>query len=298
MQPVHKERLKTRNMKPCFLPAALLLLAISLSTSLEAQEFFDSGGIVEKMSFDEKLRNIRSIVIEGDERATTARSHEKIDKALQGFLETEFMVRFKDIKLEAEILAATFKAHSPKLAPEDVARVKRGYSQVADEFNLLLLDIKKDFMDGKTMKLIKSHPDMYSNSLQYKLRELKDDYSQHFERTVAEVIGSDTYSAIPLAAIFGLIKLAVDVTNYIAMANFESRRVKEEHLNTFFIEPYSFRAWEDIEISEGDIYNQAMQTMDEEHPQVNRDTMPDDLTDPFIRDGQDVNSAKPKKKKN
>ncbi len=224
----------------------------------DAQDYYEEG-YVEKMSFEEKLLHIRSIMIEGDEMATMARSQNKIDKALEGFLQTEFMEKYKEIKLEAEILAATFKAHSQVMAPSEVSRVKKAYTLIADQFNTLLLDIKNDFLDRKKLKAIRSQPEMYSNSLQYRLGELKDDYSQNFERIVAETTGSDMYSAVPLAAIFGMIKLAVDFTNYISTAKFQMRKVKEEHLLAYFIEPYKFKDWIDIEISEGDIYDQAMQ---------------------------------------
>ncbi|MEM6378401.1 MAG: hypothetical protein AAF705_09315 [Bacteroidota bacterium] len=256
--------------------------------SLSAQDFFEEEGFVQKMSFEEKLFHIRGIMVEGDQQASMARTHKKIDKALRGFLETEFMDKYKEMKLEAETLAATFKAHSQSLSPAQVSEVSKAYTKVADKFNLLLVEIKTDFMDRKKLKTIRDHPDMYSNSLQYKLRELKDDYSRDFELVVAEMTGSDSYSAIPLAAIFGMIKLAVDFTNYLSTMSYEARRVKEEHLNEFFLEPYSFMPWDDIMVSEGDIYN---------HAKENGEYTPDEEgeMDPFEDD--EINSAKPKKKK-
>jgi hypothetical protein len=275
--------MKTRNVY-----IALLSLFFFVGWNvLSAQDFFEED-FVQKMSFEEKLLHVRSIMVEGDQQATIARSQKKVDKALQGFLETEFMEKYKEMKLEAETLAATFKAHSQRLTPKEVSRVRIAYAKIADKFNLLLVDIKNDFMDRKKLKTIRTHPDMYSNSLQYKLRELKEEYSRDFEVVVAETTGSDMYSAAPLAAIFGMIKLAVDFTNYLATARFEARRVKEEHLQMYFIEPYSFSHWDEIMVSEGDIYNQAMETQD--YPQADNSEM-----NPFEDD--EVNSAKPKKKK-
>ncbi len=275
-------------MKTRILNTVLFILVFCINfSSVSAQEFFEEE-FVQKLSFEEKLLHIRGIMVEGDERATMARSHQKVDKALQGFLETEFMEKYKEIRLEAEILAATFKAHSQKLSPNEVSTVQKSYAKIADKFNVLLIEIKNDFMDRKKLKTIRNHPDMYSNSLQYKLRELKDDYSRDFEVVVAEMTGSDMYSAAPLAAIFGMIKLAVDFTNYLVTANFEARKVKEEHLQMYFVEPFRFKHWDDIMVSEGDIYNQAMENQD--YPQVNNNEV-----DPF---DEEVNSAKPKKKKN
>lgn len=256
--------------------------------SLSAQEFFEEGEFVQKMTFEEKLFHIRGIMVEGDERATMARTHKKIDHALRGFLETEFMEKYKEMKLEAETLAATFKAHSQSLSPAQVSEVSKAYSKVADKFNLLLVEIKTDFMDKKKLKTIRDHPDMYSNSLQYKLRQLKDDYSRDFELVVAEMTGTDSYSAIPLAAIFGMIKLAVDFTNYLSTMSYEARRVKEEHLNEYFIQPYKFTPWDEIMVSDGDIYNHAMEN--EEYSPGGEEKM-----NPF--EDPQPDSAKPKKKK-
>ena len=134
------------------------------------------------------------------------------------------------------------------------------YTRIADEFNRFLVQIKRDFMDRKKLKVIKNSKELYANSLQYQLRELQDSYSQDFERVVAEVTGSDMYAAIPLASILGLIKLAKDFTEYLVRAHYEARRVKEEHLNQFLLEPYSFRSWFEIEMLEGDIYNNFDET--------------------------------------
>ncbi|MBK7870677.1 MAG: hypothetical protein IPJ74_08335 [Saprospiraceae bacterium] len=273
-------------MKPGIFYITILTLAFCICfNSLHAQGFSEEE-FVQKLTFEEKLTHIRGIMVEGDERASTARSQKKIDKALQGFLETEFMQKYKEIKLEAETLVAAFKAHSQKLAPDDVREVKKAYAKIADKFNMFLVEIKYDFMDRKKLKTIHDQPDMYSNSLQYKLSELKDEYSQDFQVVVAEATGSELYSAVPLVAIFGLIKLAVDFTNYLATANFEARRIKEEHLRDYFLMPYSFRSWEEIEISEGDIYNHAMENQD--YPQENGEVNPFE---------EETNSAKPKPKK-
>lgn len=198
-------------------------------------------------AFDETLQHMRELVLFEDERAEAARSYTKIDEALQVFLETDFMKKYKEIRLDSESLIYTFKAHSVDFTPEEVAKVKKEYTKIADQFNLLLNDIKKDLMDPKKIKYIKNYPDMYSASLELRLRELRDDYAQNFEKSVAEITGNDSYSAIPLAAIISMVKLTVDFTNYLVRAHFESRKIKEEHLNAFLIEPYSFKVWDSID---------------------------------------------------
>lgn len=135
--------------------------------------------------------------------------------------------------------------------------------------------------------MIRFNKDVYANSLQYRLRELKDLYSHDFELVVAEVTGSDEYSAIPLAAILSLIRLAQDFTEYLINANYEARRVKEEHLNQYLIEPYRFRDWIEIEMIEGDIYNNFdnnYNSMDQYSPEMETTEESLDEITPFEED--------------
>ncbi len=218
--------------------------------------FFDESSQKESFDFEGTLMNVRGILVESNDQqqAVLGRSQKKLDKALQGFLNTAFMDRYREIKLEAESLAGTFKALSQKFSPKEVGRVRHSYNKIATKFNILLTEVKNDFMDRKKLKLIRKEPEMYSNSLQFKLSELKDEYSEEFERSVAEITGSEVYAAVPLGAILGLIKLSIDFTNFLASASYEARRVKEEHLMMYLMEPYRFRSWEDIPIGEGDYY--------------------------------------------
>ncbi|MBK8501703.1 MAG: hypothetical protein IPL46_05565 [Saprospiraceae bacterium] len=157
-------------------------------------------------NFAANLEHVRGVMTDraNQQNAIVAKQFMKLDKTLHGFLQTEFMLKFRELKIEAEALASTFKAQANHIPPQDVAKVKRAYIKIADQFNLLLVEIKRDFLDKKKMKMIRFNKDVYANSLQYRLRELKDVYSHDFERVVAEITGSDEYSAIPLAAILAL----------------------------------------------------------------------------------------------
>jgi hypothetical protein len=271
----------------------ILCIMVSLLSTLQAQDFDENGEKVFNLfEFDQQLSYVRGVMVERDERAFVAASQNKLDKTLHGFLQTEFMLKFRDLKIEAESLAATFKAQANNIPPAEVAKVKKAYIKVADQFNLQLVEIKRDFLDKKQMKMIRFNKEVYANSLQYKLRELKDVFSHDFEMVVAEVTGSDMYSAIPLAAILGLIKLAQDFTEYLISASYEAKRVKEEHLNQFLIEPYRFRDWVEIETIEGDIFNNYMNNdmMDQ-----SIDENPEDM-DPFIEEPEAPVSLKPRTK--
>lgn len=233
-------------MRKLLLQTAILLIALCFSFTLSFAQ--------EKMSFEETLFNMKEIMSTSDEQAATTRRQAKLDAALVGFLETDFMTKYKAIKLEAESLVATFKAHQQEFSPNDVTKVRKSYTAIADKFNLQLRTIKYDFLTKSKLKMIRKYPEMYSGNLENALRDLKDEYSQTFERDVADVTGSDTYAAGPLVAIFGIIKLAVEFTDYLTRVRYDARRMKEEHLDMYFIEPFRFRPWEEIEIGEGDIY--------------------------------------------
>lgn len=240
----------------------IILFSLVASVSTFAQDFekFKDDAGVEEFNinnFETNLNYVRGVMTErsNQQQAIVARQYNQLDKTLHGFLQTEFMLKFRELKIEAEALASTFKAQANHIPPQDVAKVKRAYIKIADEFNRQLVEIKRDFLDRKKMKMIRFNKDVYANSLQYRLRELQDLYAHDFELVVAEITGSDEYSAIPLAAILSLIRLAQDFTEYLINANYEARRVKEEHLNQFLIEPYRFRDWVEIEMIEGDIYN-------------------------------------------
>jgi hypothetical protein len=234
---------------------------------------------MEMMRFETQLNYYRGVFSENDERTIVALEHKKLDRVLHGFLQTEFMSKFRELKIEAESLAATFKARAMTMPPQDVARVKKAYIKVADQFNLQLLEIKRDFLDRKKMKLIQHDQSMYAQSLQYRMRALKEMYANDFEIVVAEVTGTDAYSAIPIATILSLVKLAKDFAEYLINAHYEAKRVKEEHLNMYLIEPYRFRDWMEIETLEGDIYSGQDVNQYNDAPYQEDFTYPTDLED-------------------
>ena len=102
------------------------------------------------------------------------------------------------------------------------------------------------------MKVIKVDPEMYSMSLQHQLREVKDQYSQDFEQTVAEVTDSEIFAAAPIAAIVALIKLSVDLGNFFATSGLQAKQAQREELERYLMEPYRLRNWD--EIPEGNYY--------------------------------------------
>lgn len=281
------------------LQTLFLLLACLSPVLVQAQEYDPYAKTYEERldNFNNDLQETRDYFRDQDDQASRARNYKKIDASLQGFLETEFMKNYKELKLEIESQASAFKAQAQKLSPDKVVRVKKAYIQISDKFNKLLFDIKRDFLDRKKLKHISKYPDMYSASLELRLRNLKDDYSHDFARVVAEITGTDEFSATPFMAIFSIIRLAVGFTDYLAKMRHESRQMKEEHLDEFLVEPFRFRTWFEIEAVEANIYGDDDGMDDYDQQQGYDEYQPDPFQENPTSPEEDLNSLPPKKKK-
>ena len=265
------------NAKNIIIRILFSLLCITFFQGLSAQEedpFFEQEAQrlrkeaqrERKQDFDENVR-IMEGMIQGDERATQARSYKNIDSSLRGFLNTKLMKRFKGFKLEVEGLVSTFKADQYNTKAEDIVKVKKAYTAFVDKYNYQLQEIKRDFLNPKKHKVIRKYPDMYAATLELKLRDLADIYAQDLQKTIMETNGTEEYSAIPLAMVLSMVKFGVDFTQYLVRMRFESRRVKEEHMDRFFIEPYQLKSWQEIEVISGrvggDMYSPSYNNYDQ-----------------------------------
>lgn len=224
----------------------LLIMQVLMFQTLTAQQEAN-------IAFHETFEGIKEILMQSEKEDVISRKKAKLDQVLVSFLETDFMNRFKEMRLEAEALVATFKSYQDSFSPSEVSRVKKAYSMIADKYNLLLNEIKMGLLDRKKLKTIKDNPKMYSDALKNNLRELREEYARNFEREIFELTGDDTYSLGSVMAILGILKFCVEFTDYLSQIRINARKVKEEHLNTFLIEPFRFKAWEKIEASAGDI---------------------------------------------
>lgn len=132
---------------------AIQILLLSLITAgIYAQDFerFKDDAGVEDFNitnFETNLNYVRGVMTErsNQQQAIVAKQFNKLDKTLHGFLQTDFMLKFRELKIEAEALASTFKAQANRIKPQEVARVKRAYIKIADEFNRQLVEIKGIF---------------------------------------------------------------------------------------------------------------------------------------------------------
>lgn len=295
--------MKTPRLLKHLLFALACLAAVSVTAQDEYYDEYNYGDENQKRgleTFNTDLQETRTYLEYQDDQVMRAKNHKKLDRGLEGFLQTEFMTKYKDLRLDVESLAATFKAHAQNLPPKDVARVRKSYIGLAERFNMFLFDIKKDFLDRKKLKDISRNPEWYGASLELQLRDLKDLYSQDFAKVVADVTGSDEYSATPIMAIFGIIKFAVDFSDYLAKMSYAKKQIKEEYLNEFLIEPYRFKNWEEIETIEGDVFSDGNRGNDDggDYDDYNdSDSDSFDEMDPFAEDPDESYDSLPAPKK-
>jgi len=226
----------------------IIFIALLLSSYVQAQDdddyYYDDNNN-SSISFDVTLNKVRTIVKnDSDFSSAEARSSIEIDKSLRRFLDTPLMDKFLELKLEAESLIITFKTRQQDFTTEQILTVKNSYEIFSEDYNKMLLQIKVDFMNRKQRKAISKNPNWYAATLELQFRNLHDSYSQNLLQEVANLTGSDQYSAFPLMAILGMIDLVRDFANHLTRINYEGKKIREQHLMQFFIEPYSMKKWD------------------------------------------------------
>lgn len=76
-------------------------------------------------------------------------TNKQLDPALRKFVQSEIMVKFKDLKREAENSVSSFKSEMNNFKPDQIQKVKSGYDKTADRFNQELENMKMDFLNKK-----------------------------------------------------------------------------------------------------------------------------------------------------
>lgn len=181
----------------------------------------------------------------------SAQPNKKLAPALGKFLNTEFMVKFHDLKLEAESAAMTVIAKEQKMKPDDVARVRTAFNQTAQRANKILEGIKQDFLDPKKLKSIEGMPDLYSDGLKLRLIELQEFYSMHFQQTLADATADQVDGSALLLIVTELINLTRGLTVYFAQMQREARMYTEDYLNQHLVKPHRWRYWNEVQSGEG-----------------------------------------------
>ncbi len=177
-----------------------------------------------------------------------AQPNKKVGPALTKFLNTEFMIKFRDLRIAAESAALSAQSNQGNIKQSDVFRLRSAYDQTASRANQLLSNIKQDFLNDKKLKSIAEFPEMYSDGLRYKLQELSDFYSANFQQVLADasVSQEDVDGSAVLLLVVELISLTKGLTNYFNEIKREARQYTDAHLQENLVMPYRWRYWDEM----------------------------------------------------
>ena len=180
--------------------------------------------------------------------ATTlsAQPNKKVGPALSKFLNTEFMTKFRDLRIQAESAAISAQSRKDELSPADFMRLRSAFDQTASRANSLIENIKQDFLNQKKLKSIAQFPEMYSDGLRYKLQDLSDFYTANFQQVLADAQVKDVDGSAILLLVVELISLSKGLTDYFAAIKKEARQYTESHLQENLVQPYRWRYWDEM----------------------------------------------------
>jgi hypothetical protein len=171
---------------------------------------------------------------------------EKMDAALRSFIETPFMQKFKDLRLESENLVLTFKENKQNYSAAQINRVKTSYQKTVDKFNVQLLDIKADFMNERKLQYIQDFPEDYTSSLTSDINDLTSFYQSNLQLTVQDVTDATIDGNSLLTLVAELAKLVPGMVTSISELRSSVKKFEDTYLEEKLILPYKFKTWEEI----------------------------------------------------
>ncbi len=210
----------------------------------------------------------------------------KVEGPLNEFVNTDFMRKFLDMRIEAENTVRRFKKQAPDLDPEPVRKVQTGYEQTAVRFNSLLENIKNDFLDKKKLKFISQYPEDYIKGLEHDLDELSEFYAVQFQQPLADATAHQIDGSPALLLIVELVGLTKGLIDYFGKLRKASRRYNEAYLQEHLILPYRFPAWREI-TAEGVEYQKREKRLYEEVEMPTMDPLLEDLSKTVEKTGND-----------
>ena len=181
----------------------------------------------------------------------TASSNKQLDPALRKFVQSEIMIKFKDLKREAENSVSSFKSEMNNYKPDQIQKVKTGYDKTADRFNQELENMKMDFVNKKKLKYILEFPKDYSRSLELNFRELAQYYAENFQQPLQDVRQSKEDGGIVIALFVELFKLVPEVINHFNEMKEMAARYDDAYLEKWLITPFKFLTWTEIQAEAG-----------------------------------------------
>jgi hypothetical protein len=178
-------------------------------------------------------------------------TNKQLDPALRKFVQSEVMVKFKDLKREAENSVSSFKSELNNFKPDQIQKVKSGYDKTADRFNQELENMKMDFLNKKKLKYIVEFPKDYARSLELNFRELAQFYAENFQQPLQDVRQSKEDGGIIIALFLELFKLVPEVINHFNEMKEMATRYDEAYLDKWLVTPFKFLTWTEIQAEAG-----------------------------------------------
>lgn len=180
--------------------------------------------------------------------AATAQPDKKTAPALHNFLNTEFMLKFRDLRIQCESNALQVQGADMNVDPQVMFRLRAAYDQTATRSNQLLENIKQDFLNDKKLKSIAEFPEMYSDGLRFKLQEISDYYNTHFMQALADAApNQDEVDGGPaLLLLLELVGLVNGLTRHFSEIRREARFYNDKYLQDNLVKPYRWQYWDEL----------------------------------------------------
>jgi hypothetical protein len=156
------------------------------------------------------------------------------------------MQKFKDLRLESENLALSFKENKQNYSAAQINRVKTAYQKTVDKFNTQLLDIKADFMNERKLQYIQDFPEDYTNGLTSDINDLTSFYQSNLQLTIQDVTDATVDGNSLLTLVAELAKLVPGMVTSISELRLSVKKFEETYLEEKLIGPYKFKSWDEI----------------------------------------------------
>lgn len=199
----------------------------------------------------------------------------KVTASLDALLQSDFIKQFQEMRTSAVASASAFKSqqNSGNYSPTDQQRVEKAYSQTAEKFNFVLLNLKNDLLDKKKLKMIREYPDGYQKQLEYDMIKLTEFYAVNYQQVMADVVGDQVDGVAVLALIndivftsIGVFQLVKGIVGTIKYNKKMARIFSEKELNKKLIEPHKFPEWTALGMP-NDPYNSGGGQINDQMPQ-------------------------------
>ncbi|GEM_PF-5072967 len=195
----------------------------------------------------------------------------KVTASLDALLQSDFIKQFQEMKTSAVSSASAFKSqqNSGNYSPADQQRIEQAYTQTAEKFNFVLLNLKNDLLDRKKLKMITEYPDGYRKQLEYDMIKLTEFYAVNYQQVMADVVGEHVDGVAVLALIndlvftsIGVFQLVKGIVGTIKYNKKMKQIFSEKELDKKLIEPHKFPEWTALGMP-NDPYNSGGQINDQ-----------------------------------